>query len=135
MAQASTSVLIVDDNDDNRDLYEQYLSFNGFRVLTGRNGQEGIEVARKHHPTVIFLDVRMPGMSGLEVVQTLRTDPTFVHTPIVALTAHALRDEHLAFRAAGFDQVISKPCLPEDVVRAVERWTGSAATQRSDAIR
>ena len=63
----------------------------------------------------------MPGMSGLDAARILRADQSFNHTPIVAFTAHALEHEQVAMRAAGFDEVISKPCLPPDLLRAVRR--------------
>jgi two-component system, cell cycle response regulator DivK len=114
-------ILIVDDFEDALDIYGQYLTFNGFRVLTARSGAEGVALAREHRPAVIFMDVRMALMTGTEAMQILRTDPEFSATPIVALTAHALEDERDAAMAAGFDEVISKPCLPDDLLTAVHR--------------
>ena len=114
-------ILIVDDFNDALDMYREYLTFKGFRVLTARSGAECLAVAREQRPAVIFLDIRMSLMTGTETVQILRADPAFRATPIVALTAYALEDERVAALLAGFDEVITKPCLPDDLVAAVER--------------
>lgn len=102
-------------------MYEEYLTYRRLRVILARNGQEAVAQARLHRPDVILLDLRMPGMTGTEVLRILRADPSFVNTPIIAFTAHALDGErHLAL-SEGFDEVIAKPCLPDALVDAVEQ--------------
>lgn len=125
---ARKSVLIVDDFEDGLELYREYLTFKGFDVHGARNGSEAVALARVHRPALILLDIRMPGMSGFDVAQILRADGRFTKTPIVALTAHAMRDEHAAMRAAGFDEVISKPCLPPDLLSIVDRLIARGRT-------
>lgn len=114
-------VLVVDDFDDALDIYEQYLTFKGYRVMTATNGATAIDIARAHHPAVIFMDLRMPDMTGAEAMRLLRREAVFNHVPIVALTAHALDEERLAALDAGFDEVIPKPCLPDELLAAVDR--------------
>jgi len=114
------SILLVDDFEDALEIYEQYLTYRGFQVVAARSGQEAIAQARAHRPDLILLDVRMPGMTGTEVMQILRADSAFVNTLIIALTAHALDEERLDALRAGFDAVIAKPCLPDALVAAVE---------------
>lgn len=120
-------VLIVDDFDDALDIYQQYLTFKGYRVVTARSGAQAIDAARKDHPAVIFMDLSMAGMTGTEAMRLLRSDEAFSRVPIVALTAHALDNEKVIALNAGFDEVIPKPCLPDDLVMAVDRLL---ATQR-----
>lgn len=115
------SILIVDDFDDALDIYQQYLTFKGYRVLIASSGASAIEMARMHHPALIFMDLRMAAMSGTEAMQVLRADPSFADVPIVALTAQALDEEKRAAMSAGFDEVIPKPCLPDELLAAVER--------------
>ena len=115
------SILLVDDFQDGLEMYEEYLSYRGFHVLAARDGEEAVTLARMHRPDVILLDLRMPGLTGTETMQILRADPSFVNTPIVALTAHALDDERRLALDAGFDQLIAKPCLPDALAEAVER--------------
>jgi two-component system, cell cycle response regulator DivK len=112
-------VLIVDDVEDNRDLYAEYLTFRGFRVVTASNARDGITTARNERPDIVLMDLRMPGMTGQEAMIRIKADATLASIPIVALTAHALDDERRNAMAAGFDAFIAKPCLPEDLVRAI----------------
>jgi CheY-like chemotaxis protein len=114
-------ILIVDDFDDARELYEEYLTFKGYRVATANSGVRAIEIARAQRPAVILMDLRMPGINGIDAMKTLRTDPAFNHVPIVAFTAHALDGEKLIALAEGFDEVIAKPCLPDELAEAVDR--------------
>ena len=114
-------VLIVDDFGDALEIYHEYLTFKGYRVLTATNGADAVTLARAERPGVIFMDLRMPAMTGTQALAILRSDPTFTTVPIVALTAHALADEQRAALAAGFDEVLPKPCNPDDLVAAVDR--------------
>jgi two-component system cell cycle response regulator DivK len=114
-------VLVVDDYDDALDIYEQYLTFKGYRVMTATNGAMAIDIARAHHPAVIFMDLRMPDMTGTEAMRLLRREAVFNHVPIVALTAHALEEEKQDALGAGFDEEIPKPCLPDELLAAIDR--------------
>lgn len=102
-------------------MYEEYLTYRGFHVLVARNGNEAVAQARLHRPDVILLDIRMPGMTGTEAMRVLRSDASFINTPIIALTAQAMDEERRLALSAGFDEVIAKPCLPDALVEAVER--------------
>jgi two-component system, cell cycle response regulator DivK len=115
------SILLVDDFQDGLEMYQEYLTYRGFDVVAARNGEEAIGQARLHRPDVILLDLRMPGMTGIDAMRVLRGDPSFVNTPIVALTAYALESERRLALDAGFDEVIAKPCLPDALVAAIER--------------
>jgi CheY-like chemotaxis protein len=117
---ASPLVLLAEDYEDARDIYTTYLECHGYRVVTAATGEEALRAARERRPDLLLLDIRMPGMTGTEVMQILRTDPTFAGIPMVAFTAHALEDERLAALASGFDQVIAKPCLPDELLRHVQ---------------
>lgn len=115
------TVLLVDDLPDGLDMYQEYLTHRGYDVIVARHGEEAIAKARRHQPDVILLDIRMPVVTGTQMMRTLRADPTFTNVPIIALTAHAMDDERNAALAAGFDELIAKPCLPDDLASAVER--------------
>jgi CheY-like chemotaxis protein len=93
-----------------------------------RNGEDAIVQARVHRPDVILLDIRMPGMTGTDAMRVLRSDPSFQRIPIVALTAHALDGERVDALAAGFDELIPKPCLPDQLALAVERILATTGT-------
>jgi CheY-like chemotaxis protein len=114
-------VLIVDDFEDARDMYAEYLAFKGYNVMTANSGGECIDAVRTHHPALILLDIRMPLMSGTDTMKMLRSNACLVDTPIVALTAYALDGERAKLLAAGFDAVIAKPCLPDELSIAIDR--------------
>jgi CheY-like chemotaxis protein len=120
-AIVSKTILLVDDFEDGLDMYREYLEYRGYTVVVARNGREAIHQARTQNPDAILLDIRMPVMTGIDAVRVLRGDPAFRHVPIVALTAHALEDERVAALAEGFDEVIAKPCLPNELVFCLER--------------
>ena len=114
-------VLLADDFDDAREMYAEYLRFHGYEVVTATDGSSAIEVARAHKPDIVLLDIRMPGMNGMEAMRTIRAEPEIGHIPIVALTARALAEEREAVLQAGFDAFISKPVVPEQLLVHVQR--------------
>lgn len=124
-------ILLVDDFEDGLDLYEEYLTYRGYRVILARNGEEAVAETRAHSPDLIMMDIRMPLMTGTDAVRILRADPSLKRVPIVALTAHALEDERVKALAAGFDELIAKPCLPDQLVLAIERILAAARQSRA----
>ena len=116
----SDTILLVDDFEDGLEMYQEYLTYRGHHVIVARNGAEAVDQARRHRPAVILLDIRMPGMTGTDALRELRSDPAFSRVPIIALTAHALEAERRELLSAGFDDLISKPCLPDQLAAAVE---------------
>ena len=125
------SILLVDDFEDGLEMYQEYLTYRGYHVVVARDGEEAIAQARAHRPDVVLLDIRMPGMTGTQAMRILRSDPSFERTPIVALTAHALEGERIDALAAGFDDLIPKPCLPDQLAFAVERILTARRTSQA----
>ncbi len=111
-------------------LHEQVSeAFKGYRVLVASSGSEAVTTARAAHPSLIFMDLRMPDMSGWQAMRLLKTEPEFSTVPIVALTAHAFAEEQAAALAAGFDEVIAKRAIPtisSSRLNACSRPTGSS---------
>jgi two-component system, cell cycle response regulator DivK len=114
-------VLLVDDVEDNRDVYVHYLALRGMQVTTAENGEECLRLARTEGPDILVLDLGMPKMDGWEVARLIRAEPATSRLPIVALSAHA--DEKSRARAleAGVDVFLAKPCLPDDLLIEVRR--------------
>jgi two-component system, cell cycle response regulator DivK len=121
-------ILIVDDFEDALEMYRDYLRFKGFRVATAASGAEAITVALMEKPDLIFMDLRMADMTGTEAMDAMRADPGFQRVPIIAFTAHALESERRIALNAGFDELISKPCLPDELVAAVTRLLTSTSS-------
>ena len=125
-ARPGAPILIVDDFEDALEIYRDYLTFKGFRVLVASSGEDAIAIALRERPSLIFMDLRMPKMTGVQAMRILRCDPGFAKVPIVAFTAHALEDERVAALAEGFDDVLAKPCNPDDLIAAVLRLLSRA---------
>jgi CheY-like chemotaxis protein len=114
-------ILLVDDHLDNREMYTEYLETRGYRVIPCGNSVECVGLALTNCPDLILLELRMGGMTGLQLIARLKEEDSLANVPVVALTASVLPFQQAAAMAAGFDEVIPKPCLPEDLADAIER--------------
>lgn len=120
----SPSVLIVDDNPLNLELACDVLELEGFHVCIVDDGEKSIVTAQQNLPDLILMDLRMPGMSGLEAMHELRKSENTRHIPIVVLTASVMAGEEARLLAEGFDGFMQKPISPAtfaDEVRAYMR--------------
>ena len=117
----SPLILVVDDYQDAREMYAEYLQFSGFRVAEARNGNEAVAQAFALRPDLILMDLSLPGMDGWEATKLLKADERTKHIPVVALTGHALAGASEGARKAGCDSFVTKPCLPDDLVVEVRR--------------
>lgn len=115
-------ILLVEDFEDAREMYRDYLRYSGYRVETASDGQEAVQKARALTPDLILMDLSLPGIDGWEATRLLKADPATTHLQIVALSAHALAAEGDRARAAGCDGFIAKPCLPPDLVAKVQEY-------------
>ena len=114
-------VLVVDDFADAREMYGEYLKFCGFRVAAAQNGAEAIEKAKKLKPDIILMDLSMPLVDGWEATRRLKADADTNPIPVVALTGHAMPGHSESALSAGCDVVITKPCLPHDLVKQIRK--------------
>jgi len=122
--------LLVEDMVDARELYAEYLAYAGFSVVTAINGHEAIGLARLLRPDLVLMDIRLPGMDGLEATADIKADPDLAHIPVVALTADPSSDIELRARRAGCIGVITKPALPDEVARKITSVLESLQPQR-----
>lgn len=114
-------ILLVDDYQDGREMYADSLRFAGYRTLEASSGPEALQLAFDRNPSLILMDLSLPGIDGWEVTARLKKDPRTRHIPIVALTAHALQEERERAERAGCDAFVAKPCLPEELLAQVQR--------------
>lgn len=121
------TVLLVEDNEDNLVVYRTILDHVGYRVLEARDGEQGIELARREHPDVILMDISIPKIDGWEATRRLKADPGTRAIPVVALTAHALEEDRQKALQAGCDSYLAKPVEPRRVVDEVRRFVGAPA--------
>lgn len=117
----SPLVLVVEDYQDAREMYAEYLRFAGFRVAEARNGIEALEKASSLSPDIILMDLALPRMDGWEATRRLKADDRTRAIPVVALTGHALAGHAEGARQAGCDAFVTKPCLPDALVAEVRR--------------
>ena len=119
--QNAPLILLVDDYQDAREMYAEYLQFSGFRVAEARDGNEAVTQALALLPDLILMDLSLPGMDGWEATKLPKSDDRTKHIPVVALTGHALAGASEGARKAGCDSFVTKPCLPDDLVVEVRR--------------
>ena len=120
-------VLLVDNHADTREMYGEYLRVRGFRVIACSDSKASIELADATLPDIILLELRMVGMNGAQVLAELRKNPDLAQRPVVALTASVMTPDRAAAMAAGFTELLPKPCFPEDLVAAIDRILGASA--------
>ena len=114
-------VLVIDDAEDNREVYVQFFEFQGWRTATASDGEDGLDKASALAPTVIVLDLSLPLMDGWEVARRLKANGKTRSIPVIALTGHALDDSRRKAIAAGVDEYLTKPCLPADLAAVIRR--------------
>jgi two-component system cell cycle response regulator DivK len=109
MTAARPLILLVDDNPRNLLLARDVLNHHGYRTLEAETAEEGLALAREHHPALVLMDVQLPGMDGVQALQHLRADAATAGIPVAAFTAFAMKDDRERFLAAGFDGYFEKP--------------------------
>ncbi|TYP93755.1 two-component system, OmpR family, alkaline phosphatase synthesis response regulator PhoP [Fodinibius salinus] len=114
------TILVVDDEQDLLDLIEYNLNKEGFDVLKAEDGKEGIEMARKHNPNLMLLDIMMPKMDGMEVVERMRDDAQLKHTPIIFLTARGDEKTEIEGLDKGGDDYITKPISTTKLISRIK---------------
>ena len=105
----SKTVLIVEDNELNMKLFNDLLEAHGYDTLQTRSGVEAVELARKHKPDLILMDIQLPEVSGLQVIMWIKDDEDLRHIPIIAITAFAMKGDEEKIRQGGCDAYLSKP--------------------------
>ena len=115
-------ILVVEDNQDNREMVVKVLKFNGYQVIEAVDGEEAIEKAKTEAPALILLDIYLPKMDGYEVAKRLKGDTNLRGIPVIALTAHAMKGNREQALAAGCDGYISKPIDIRELPKQIEQF-------------
>lgn len=111
-------ILLVEDNELNRDMLSRRLERRGFEVLIAVDGKEGVDLCEQHLPELVLMDMSLPVMDGWAASRHLKTGPTTKHIPIIALTAHAMQGDREKALDAGCDDYDTKPV---DLARLVSK--------------
>ncbi|MEP6506773.1 MAG: response regulator [Gemmatimonadales bacterium] len=127
-------ILLVEDNEMNRDMLSRRLERRGYEVLIAVDGQLGLEMAREESPDLILMDMSLPVMDGWEATRTLKTAPETRHIPVIALTAHAMSTDREKALEAGCDDYDTKPIeLPRLLGKIEALLGGTEKTPVGDA--
>ena len=128
-------VLLVDDYPDAREMYSEYLQFSGFDVVEAGNGMEALQRAVETAPDIILMDLSLPVMDGWEATRRLKADPRTAQIPVVALTGHALAGISEGAKKAGCDAFVTKPCLPDELVKEIRKVLDNGPTSTAKKTR
>ena len=118
------TVLIVEDNELNMKLFNDLVETRGHRIVQTRSGIEAVELARKHRPDLILMDIQLPEVSGLEVTQWLKDDEELKAIPVVAVTAFAMKGDEEKIRQGGCEAYLSKPISVAKFFETIDRFLG-----------
>ncbi len=131
----STRILLAEDNPINRKLAVEMLSRAGYPVETVETGRHAVEALRRKRYRLVLMDVQMPEMDGFEATQAIRQEEGGrTHTPIIAMTAHAMKGDRERCLAAGMDDYLAKPMQSRDLYAAIDRWCREAPTPAAEAL-
>jgi CheY-like chemotaxis protein len=117
-------VLIVEDDNDTRMIWQTVLEFHGYSVIGAQDGPEGVKLAQQHAPDLIVMNLSMPKLDGLSATTLLRQDPRTAAIPIIACTGYVREDGADQAEDAGVNAYLEKPCEPSRIVEEVERFIG-----------
>jgi len=120
-------ILLVEDNEMNRDMLSRRLQRRGHEVLCAVDGAEGVETARAHLPNLILMDMSLPGIDGWEASRQLKADPTTNGIPIIALTAHAMSNDRERAIEAGCDDYDTKPVELPRLMGKIDALLGTSS--------
>ena len=117
-------ILLVEDNEMNRDMLSRRLQRRGYEVVVAMDGQEGVAKARAETPALILMDMSLPVLDGWEATRELRADPATRSIPVIALTAHAMAGDREKALAVGCDDFDTKPIELERLLGKIEALLG-----------
>jgi CheY-like chemotaxis protein len=129
----SRTILLVEDNTDNRIIYRRALEHFGYTVIEALDGEEAIRLATERLPDLILMDISIPRIDGWEATRVIRADPRTKGIPVVALSAHAMPADRARAGEVGFASYLTKPIEPRRVVEEIERLTVSKAASGQGA--
>ncbi len=121
-------ILLVEDNDMNRDMLSRRLKRKGYDVVVAVDGEQGVAMATSENPELILLDMSLPVIDGWEETRQIKASPETARIPIIALTAHAMAPDREKALAAGCDDYDTKPIELQRLLAKIEHLLGSAAS-------
>src|SRR5262252_1857295 len=118
----SNRILVIEDNEDNRQIIRDLLTSLGYELIEATDGMEGVAMAQSHRPDLILMDIQLPEMDGYEATRQIRAVPELAQVPIIAVTSYALSGDEAKTREAGCDGYIAKPFSPRQLLAKVREF-------------
>ena len=118
---ANELILIIEDNEKNRKLCRDVLQVKGYRTIESETAEEGLKLVEEKAPSLILMDIQLPGMDGITAMKQLKAAPGTKHIPIIAITASAMTHNRTTMLAEGFDGYQTKPISLKEFLGEVER--------------
>jgi two-component system cell cycle response regulator DivK len=127
-----TKILLVEDNEMNRDMLSRRLVRRGFQVVFAMDGQQGIDLARSERPDIVLMDMSLPVIDGWEATRRLKADDATRSVPVIGLTAHAMAGDREKAIEAGCDHYDTKPVELDRLISKIDHLLGTA---KGEALR
>jgi CheY-like chemotaxis protein len=121
------TILVVEDNDKNRELVKDILDLQGYRVLEAHDGAEAVAMAQEHMPDLVIMDIQMPIMDGITAAKIIKNNPVTSSITMIALTSFAMKGDRERFMEAGFDDYIAKPIDTRKLPGIVKNFLAKAS--------
>jgi len=115
----SKRILVVEDQEDNRQILRDLLGSVGYALIETDNGETAVALAAQHKPDLILMDIQLPIMDGYEATRRIKSDPALRAIPIIVITSYALSGDEAKARAAGCDAYVTKPYSPRQLLAAI----------------
>ncbi|MDP6346626.1 MAG: response regulator [Alphaproteobacteria bacterium] len=120
----SKRVLVVEDQEDNRQIMEDMLTNAGYQVFKAKTGDEGVALAEAQVPDLILMDIMLPGIDGYEATRRIKAQAALARIPIIAVTSYAMQGEEDRAMAAGCDAYFGKPVSPRVLLAKIQDFIG-----------
>jgi two-component system cell cycle response regulator DivK len=118
----SKHILVVEDQEDNRQIIRDMLTFTDYKIMEAESGEHALEAVGKQRPDLILMDIQLPGMDGYETTRRIKADPALRSITIIAVTSYALSGEEQKAQAAGCDAYVPKPYSPRQLLAKIRQY-------------
>jgi two-component system, cell cycle response regulator DivK len=121
-------ILLIEDNEMNRDMLSRRLTRRGYEVAIAVDGEQGVAMARSETPALVLMDMSLPGLDGWEATRRIKAQPETAPIPVIALTAHAMQGDEERARACGCDGYLTKPIDEDRLFATLARFLGASSS-------
>lgn len=122
------SILVVEDQEDNRRILRDLLTSRGYDLIEVTDGLAGVEAARREKPDLILMDIQLPGIDGYEATKRIKAEPDLAGVTIIAVTSYALSGDEQKALEAGCDDYVAKPFSPRKLLAKIEQYLNNGKT-------